>query len=167
MLTLINFKLIWKSFYKIFFPKTFLSFFFQSYIGGIKVLVAGPWYNDPNSNNHYSILFDSIPVQTELIQNGLLRCFSPKHQSGLITLQVSCNNIIISNSVIFEYRDSNNNNNNNQSNNNNNKLLNQMDLLNQNSLKFNSTTTTTTSSSSSGQNSTSSIIKIKQPSLMV
>ena len=146
--------------------KTFFNFSPVLIVGGIKVLVAGPWYNDLNSNNHYRILFDNIPVATELVQNGLLRCFSPKHDPGLITLQVSCNDVIISNSVIFEYRHSTNSHNNNMIKttqqldnsityfNHNDEILNhQMDLLNQNSLQFNSTASSL---------NTTAAIKIKQ-----
>jgi len=74
-------------------------------VGGIKVLVAGPWYSDGSATNtNYSIHFDGVPVPTELVQNGLLRCFSPKHEPGFVTLQVASRECIISNSVMFEYR---------------------------------------------------------------
>lgn len=70
--------------------------------GGIKVLVAGPWSGE--SAAHYSILFNCKAVPTELVQTGLLRCFSPRHSPGLVSLQVSCNDVIISKAVSFEYR---------------------------------------------------------------
>jgi len=70
--------------------------------GGIKVLVAGPWYT---TTYRYTILFDGVSVATQLVQNGLLRCYSPEHEPGFVTLQVACDGVIISNSVIFEYRD--------------------------------------------------------------
>lgn len=70
--------------------------------GGMKVLVAGPWYS---SNAQYSIIFDGISVATSLVQNGVLRCFSPAHEPGFVSLQVAMDGIPISNSVIFEYRE--------------------------------------------------------------
>lgn len=42
--------------------------------GGVKVLVTGPWYS---SSSRYTILFDSFPVPTTLVQSGVLRCFCP------------------------------------------------------------------------------------------
>lgn len=71
--------------------------------GGMKVLVAGPWYS---SAVNYSISFDGISVPTSLVQNGVLRCYSPAHEPGFVTLQVSIGGgNMVSNSVIFEYRD--------------------------------------------------------------
>lgn len=71
--------------------------------GGMKVLVAGPWFS---SNVQYNIIFDGISVPTSLVQNGVLRCFSPAHEPGFVSLQVAIGGIPISNSVIFEYRES-------------------------------------------------------------
>ncbi|XP_067631146.1 calmodulin-binding transcription activator 1 isoform X2 [Eurosta solidaginis] len=68
--------------------------------GCVKVLVAGPW----TANATYTLLFDSQPVPTQLIQGGVLRCFCPPHEAGFATLQVSCNNYIISDTVLFEYK---------------------------------------------------------------
>lgn len=68
--------------------------------GGIKVLVTGPW--DINSN--YTVLFDSFPVPTTVVQTGVLRCYCPAHEVGLATLQVACDGYVISNSCIFEYK---------------------------------------------------------------
>ena len=70
--------------------------------GGMKVLVAGPWFS---SNLQYTIIFDGISVPTSLVQNGVLRCFSPPHEPGFVSLQVAIGGIPISNSVIFEYRE--------------------------------------------------------------
>ena len=39
-----------------------------------KILVTGPWYSQTSP---YQILFDGIPVQTTLVQSGVLRCFCP------------------------------------------------------------------------------------------
>ncbi|KAF5291164.1 hypothetical protein FQA39_LY14406 [Lamprigera yunnana] len=68
--------------------------------GGIKVLVTGPWH----SSGPYTVLFDTFPVPTTLVQDGVLRCYCPAHEAGLATLQVACNGCVISNSVIFEYK---------------------------------------------------------------
>lgn len=68
--------------------------------GGIKVLVTGPW--DLSSN--YTVLFDSFPVPTTVVQSGVLRCYCPAHEVGLATLQVACDGYVISNSCIFEYK---------------------------------------------------------------
>lgn len=68
--------------------------------GGIKVLVTGPW----NINSHYTVLFDSFPVPTTVVQTGVLRCYCPAHEVGLATLQVACDGFVISNSCIFEYK---------------------------------------------------------------
>lgn len=87
--------------------------------GGVKVLVTGPWH----SSGPYTVLFDTFPVPTTLVQDGVLRCYCPgrkciskdfvfivllflisAHEAGLATLQVACNGCIISNSVIFEYK---------------------------------------------------------------
>uniref|UniRef100_A0A1Y1N492 CG-1 domain-containing protein n=1 Tax=Photinus pyralis TaxID=7054 RepID=A0A1Y1N492_PHOPY len=68
--------------------------------GGIKVLVTGPWH----STGPYTVLFDTFPVPTTLVQDGVLRCYCPAHEAGLATLQVACNGCVISNSVIFEYK---------------------------------------------------------------
>lgn len=68
--------------------------------GGIKVLVTGPW----NHNSNYTVLFDSFPVPTTIVQSGVLRCYCPAHEVGLVTLQVACDGYVISNSCIFEYK---------------------------------------------------------------
>lgn len=44
--------------------------------GGVKVLVTGPWH----SAGPYTVLFDTFPVPTTLVQSGVLRCYCPgKH----------------------------------------------------------------------------------------
>ncbi|XP_045473407.1 calmodulin-binding transcription activator 2 isoform X4 [Harmonia axyridis] len=68
--------------------------------GGVKVLVTGPW----QTNRTYSVLFDTFPVPTTLVQSGVLRCYCPAHEAGLANLQVACEGYVISNSVIFEYK---------------------------------------------------------------
>ncbi|XP_029083112.1 calmodulin-binding transcription activator 1 isoform X4 [Monodon monoceros] len=69
--------------------------------GGVKVLITGPWQE---ASNNYSCLFDQISVPASLIQPGVLRCYCPAHDTGLVTLQVAFNNQIISNSAVFEYK---------------------------------------------------------------
>uniref|UniRef100_H3D4S6 Calmodulin-binding transcription activator 1 n=1 Tax=Tetraodon nigroviridis TaxID=99883 RepID=H3D4S6_TETNG len=69
--------------------------------GGVKVLITGPWQE---ASSNYSCLFDQISVPASLIQPGVLRCYCPAHDTGLVTLQVAISNQIISNSVVFEYK---------------------------------------------------------------
>ncbi|XP_057219004.1 calmodulin-binding transcription activator 1 isoform X5 [Triplophysa rosa] len=69
--------------------------------GGVKVLITGPWQEDSSS---YTCLFDQISVPASLIQPGVLRCYCPAHDTGLVTLQVAVSNQIISSSVVFEYK---------------------------------------------------------------
>ncbi|XP_034066912.1 calmodulin-binding transcription activator 1 isoform X1 [Gymnodraco acuticeps] len=69
--------------------------------GGVKVLITGPWQE---ASSNYTCLFDQISVPASLIQPGVLRCYCPAHDTGLVTLQVSASNQIISNSVVFEYK---------------------------------------------------------------
>ncbi|XP_031761227.1 calmodulin-binding transcription activator 1 isoform X9 [Xenopus tropicalis] len=69
--------------------------------GGVKVLITGPWQE---ASNNYSCLFDQISVPASLIQPGVLRCYCPAHDTGLVTLQVAYNSQILSNSVVFEYK---------------------------------------------------------------
>ncbi|XP_017265066.1 calmodulin-binding transcription activator 1 isoform X8 [Kryptolebias marmoratus] len=69
--------------------------------GGVKVLITGPWQE---ASSNYSCLFDQISVPASLIQPGVLRCYCPAHDTGLVTLQVAISNQIISSSVVFEYK---------------------------------------------------------------
>ncbi|XP_053320510.1 calmodulin-binding transcription activator 1-like isoform X2 [Spea bombifrons] len=69
--------------------------------GGVKILITGPWVEDTDS---YSCVFDHVTVPASLIQSGVLRCYCPAHEAGLVTLQVVQHQQIISHSVIFEYR---------------------------------------------------------------
>lgn len=68
--------------------------------GGVKVLITGPW----TTYTSYSVLFDSFPVPTTLVQTGVLRCYCPQHEVGVAKLQVASDGYIISNSVNFEYK---------------------------------------------------------------
>ncbi|XP_069499768.1 calmodulin-binding transcription activator 2 isoform X3 [Ambystoma mexicanum] len=69
--------------------------------GGVKVLITGPWTEDAE---RYSCVFDQITVPASLIQSGVLRCYCPAHEAGLVTLQVVRDSQIVSSSVLFEYR---------------------------------------------------------------
>ncbi|XP_061841655.1 calmodulin-binding transcription activator 1-like isoform X2 [Nerophis lumbriciformis] len=69
--------------------------------GGVKVLITGPWLE---SSSDYSCLFDHISVPAALIQPGVLRCYCPAHDTGLVMLQVAMGGEVISSSVVFEYK---------------------------------------------------------------
>lgn len=69
--------------------------------GGAKVLITGEWRTEQGV---YTCLFDGCSVPAVLYQSGVLRCFCPPHDPGLVTLQVACNGFIISNACVFEYR---------------------------------------------------------------
>ncbi|XP_067051115.1 calmodulin-binding transcription activator 1-like isoform X2 [Acropora muricata] len=69
--------------------------------GGAKVLITGEWRTEQGA---YTCLFDGCSVPAVLYQSGVLRCFCPPHDPGLVTLQVACNGFIISNACVFEYR---------------------------------------------------------------
>ncbi|XP_034126445.1 uncharacterized protein LOC117582536 isoform X3 [Drosophila guanche] len=71
--------------------------------GGVKVLVAGPWTSSNNAGA-YTVLFDAQPVPTQMVQEGVLRCYCPAHEAGFVTLQVACGGFLVSNSVMFEYK---------------------------------------------------------------
>ncbi|XP_038624196.1 calmodulin-binding transcription activator 2 isoform X2 [Tachyglossus aculeatus] len=69
--------------------------------GGVKVLITGPW---TEASERYSCVFDQIPVPASLIQPGVLRCYCPAHEAGLVSLQVAGEGGPLSTSVLFEYR---------------------------------------------------------------
>ncbi|XP_034020091.1 calmodulin-binding transcription activator 2 isoform X2 [Thalassophryne amazonica] len=69
--------------------------------GGVKVLITGPW-SEPAGQ--YSCLFDQSAVPASLIQPGVLRCYCPAHEAGLVCLQVLESSGAVSSSVLFEYR---------------------------------------------------------------
>ena len=69
--------------------------------GGAKVLITGEWTTEGGS---YTCLFDGCSVAADLYQSGVLRCYCPPHDPGLVTLQVACNGFIVSNACVFEYR---------------------------------------------------------------
>lgn len=55
--------------------------------GGVKVLVTGPWH----SSGPYTVLFDTFPVPTTLVQSGVLRCYCP----GEFTIYIVLNDLSI------------------------------------------------------------------------
>ncbi|XP_068700308.1 calmodulin-binding transcription activator 1-like [Montipora foliosa] len=69
--------------------------------GGAKVLITGEWRTEQGV---FTCLFDGCSVPAVLYQLGVLRCFCPPHDPGLVTLQVACNGFIVSNACVFEYR---------------------------------------------------------------
>uniref|UniRef100_A0A8C6LUV4 Calmodulin binding transcription activator 2 n=1 Tax=Nothobranchius furzeri TaxID=105023 RepID=A0A8C6LUV4_NOTFU len=69
--------------------------------GGVKVLITGPW-SEPSAQ--YSCVFDQNVVPASLIQPGVLRCYCPAHEAGLVCLQVLESRGSVSSSVLFEYR---------------------------------------------------------------
>ncbi|XP_057711645.1 calmodulin-binding transcription activator 2 isoform X2 [Corythoichthys intestinalis] len=69
--------------------------------GGVKVLITGPW---SEQTGRYSCVFDHSAVPASLIQPGVLRCYCPAHEAGLVCLQVVESGGSVSSSVLFEYR---------------------------------------------------------------
>lgn len=70
----------------------------SSTLGGCKIILIGSWNA---KDSRYSCKFGDQIVNAELIQNGVLRCYSPKHKPGKIKLCVICDNGIGSNEVDF------------------------------------------------------------------
>ncbi|XP_022090427.1 calmodulin-binding transcription activator 2-like isoform X2 [Acanthaster planci] len=69
--------------------------------GGVKILVTGPWHS---TSANYQCMFDNYSVPASLVQTGVLRCYCPAHEAGVIALQVLCDGVVISKSAIFEYK---------------------------------------------------------------
>lgn len=69
--------------------------------GGVKVLITGPW---SEVSGRYSCVFDQSTVPASLIQPGVLRCYCPAHEAGLVALRVMKDLDAVSSSVLFEYR---------------------------------------------------------------
>ncbi|KAM9444680.1 calmodulin-binding transcription activator 2 [Clarias gariepinus] len=69
--------------------------------GGVKVLITGPW---SEVSCRYSCVFDQSTVPASLIQPGVLRCYCPAHEAGLVALRVLKDSDAVSSSVLFEYR---------------------------------------------------------------
>ncbi|XP_055043568.2 calmodulin-binding transcription activator 2 isoform X2 [Misgurnus anguillicaudatus] len=69
--------------------------------GGVKVLITGPW---SETDGRYSCIFDQSRVPASLIQPGVLRCYCPAHEAGLVALHVWMDSSVVSSAVLFEYR---------------------------------------------------------------
>ncbi|XP_072114618.1 calmodulin-binding transcription activator 2-like isoform X3 [Mobula birostris] len=70
--------------------------------GGVKVLITGQWGDGADG---YSCVFDHITVPAALIQSGVLRCYCPAHEAGVVKLHVTREKPpLVSNTVMFEYR---------------------------------------------------------------
>lgn len=69
--------------------------------GGVKVLITGPW---SEMSCRYLCVFDQSTVPASLIQPGVLRCYCPAHEAGLVALRVMKDSDAVSSSVLFEYR---------------------------------------------------------------
>ncbi|XP_076850645.1 LOW QUALITY PROTEIN: calmodulin-binding transcription activator 2-like, partial [Brachyhypopomus gauderio] len=69
--------------------------------GGVKVLITGPWSEE---SVRYSCVFDQSSVPATLIQAGVLRCYCPAHEAGVVALRVMKGLDAVSSSVLFEYR---------------------------------------------------------------
>ncbi|XP_021372899.1 calmodulin-binding transcription activator 2-like isoform X2 [Mizuhopecten yessoensis] len=70
--------------------------------GGCKMLVVGSWLS---ATAQYVCVFDGKSVPTRLVQPGVLKCCVPAHAAGCISLHVTCDGTVFSNSVPFEYKD--------------------------------------------------------------
>ncbi|XP_069113218.1 calmodulin-binding transcription activator 2-like isoform X3 [Argopecten irradians] len=70
--------------------------------GGCKMLVVGSWLS---ATAQYVCVFDGKSVPTRLVQPGVLKCFVPAHAAGCVSLHVTCDGTVFSNSVPFEYKD--------------------------------------------------------------
>ncbi|VDK42081.1 unnamed protein product [Anisakis simplex] len=70
--------------------------------GGTKVLIVGGWYL---RGHDYTVMFDDQQVPATLFHAGVLRCFAPPHNAGVVKLEVYCDGLLISHAVQFEYLD--------------------------------------------------------------
>ncbi|MFH4983794.1 hypothetical protein AB6A40_010503 [Gnathostoma spinigerum] len=68
--------------------------------GGAKVLFIGGWYL---RGHDYSVMFDDRLVKATLVHPGVLRCFTPPHQAGIVKVEVYCDGKLGSHSAYFEY----------------------------------------------------------------
>ena len=70
--------------------------------GGNKIILIGSWNA---KDSRYSCQFGDCIVHAELIQNGVLKCYSPEHPPEKILLTVLCNGQKISYPFEFEFVD--------------------------------------------------------------
>ena len=74
-----------------------------SNMGGVKIILIGSW----NAKDaRYQCVFGKCPVDAELVQNGVLRCYSPKHKPGTVTLSVFCDSLQLTEQVDFTFVES-------------------------------------------------------------
>lgn len=92
--------------------------------GGTKVLLIGNWKSlledsslaptksvhefDGNAidSNAFGVLFGDLLVPATLIQDNVIRCYSPRHELGYKALKVLYKDLIVSEQVLFEIRPS-------------------------------------------------------------
>ena len=68
--------------------------------GGSKIILIGTW----NAKDaRYQCQFGVYVVQAQLIQSGVLRCYSPIHKPGTVKLSVLRNGIVISKETDFTF----------------------------------------------------------------
>ncbi|XP_048728854.1 calmodulin-binding transcription activator 1-like isoform X3 [Ostrea edulis] len=70
--------------------------------GGSKLLVIGPW---TKVSSTYTCVIDGEPVQTTLLQPGVLRCYTPAHHKGCVPVYISCDGKTLSRPVPFLYKE--------------------------------------------------------------
>lgn len=70
--------------------------------GGSKLLLIGPW---TKVSSTYTCVIDGEPVQTTLLQPGVLRCYTPAHDKGCVPVYVSCDGKNLSRPVPFLYKE--------------------------------------------------------------
>ncbi|XP_059350166.1 calmodulin-binding transcription activator 2-like [Daphnia carinata] len=71
--------------------------------GGSKLLITGSFCS-PTLSGPYSVVFDGIAVPAVWVQLGVLRCFCPHHSPGRVQMHVARQGIAITQSAVFEYR---------------------------------------------------------------
>lgn len=59
--------------------------------GNTKVIIAGAFLCNP-LNFSWSVMFDDVEVSAEIVQEGILRCRTPQHGTGKVTLCVTSSN---------------------------------------------------------------------------
>ncbi|XP_022751072.1 calmodulin-binding transcription activator 3-like isoform X2 [Durio zibethinus] len=79
-----------------------------AYVGSeIKILVTGRFLKsrDEAKNCKWSCMFGEIEVPAEVIADGVLRCYTPRHEAGRVPFYVTCSNRLACSEIReFEYR---------------------------------------------------------------
>jgi hypothetical protein len=90
--------------------KTFLVFYSKYYyyflpiLSSMQVIITGDFLCDP-SNSRWSVMFGDSEVPVEIVQPGVLRCHTPLHSSGRLTLCITTGNREVCSEVRdFEFR---------------------------------------------------------------